>query len=33
VLAAQSVITDKLTPEMADTFVKQGIDALKSKLN
>jgi F-type H+-transporting ATPase subunit b len=33
VRAAQTVITDKLTPEMADKFVKQGIDALKSKLN
>jgi len=33
VLAAQMVIADRLTPEMADKFVKQGIDALKSKLN
>ncbi len=33
VLAAQMVIADRLTPEMADNFVKQGIDALKSKLN
>ncbi|MGH6737236.1 MAG: ATP F0F1 synthase subunit B [Methyloceanibacter sp.] len=33
VAAAQAVITAKLTPEMADKLVKQGIDALKSKLN
>jgi F-type H+-transporting ATPase subunit b len=33
VAAAQSVIAAKLTPEAADKLVKQGIDALKSKLN
>lgn len=33
IAAAQSVITDKLTPETADKLVTQGIDALKSKLN
>jgi F-type H+-transporting ATPase subunit b len=33
VTAAQMVISDKLTPETADKLVKQGIDALKSKLN
>jgi F-type H+-transporting ATPase subunit b len=33
VAAAQSVIAAKITPEAADTLVKQGIDALKSKLN
>jgi hypothetical protein len=27
------VIAEKLTPEMADKLVKQGIDALKTKLN
>jgi F-type H+-transporting ATPase subunit b len=33
VTAAQMVIAEKLTPEMADKLVKQGIDALKTKLN
>jgi F-type H+-transporting ATPase subunit b len=33
VTAAQTVIAAKLTPETADKLVKQGIDALKSKLN
>lgn len=33
VTAAQMVISEKLTPEMADKLVKQGIDALKTKLN
>jgi len=33
VTAAQAVIADKLTPEAADKLVKQGIDALKGKLN
>ncbi|MEZ5827240.1 MAG: ATP F0F1 synthase subunit B [Hyphomicrobiales bacterium] len=33
VAAAQMVIAEKLTPETADKFVKQGIDALKTKLN
>lgn len=33
IAAAQSVITDKLTPETADKLVTQGIDALESKLN
>lgn len=33
VTAAQMVISQKLTPEMADKLVKQGIDALKTKLN
>ena len=33
VAAAQSVIAARLTPEAADSLVKQGIDALKSKLN
>jgi len=33
VTAAQMVIADRLTPETADKFVKQGIDALKTKLN
>jgi F-type H+-transporting ATPase subunit b len=33
VTAAQSVIAEKLTPEAADKLVKQGIDALKGKLN
>jgi F-type H+-transporting ATPase subunit b len=31
--AAQSVIAAKLTPETADKLVKQGIEALKGKLN
>ncbi|HEX2449243.1 MAG TPA: F0F1 ATP synthase subunit B [Methyloceanibacter sp.] len=33
VTAAQTVIAQKLTPETADKLVKQGIDALKGKLN
>jgi F-type H+-transporting ATPase subunit b len=33
VAAAQSVIAEKLTPEAAETLVKQGIDALKTRLN
>jgi F-type H+-transporting ATPase subunit b len=33
VAAAQTVIADKLTPETADKLVKQGVDALKTKLN
>ena len=33
VAAAQTVIAAKLTPEAADKLVKQGIDALKGKLN
>jgi F-type H+-transporting ATPase subunit b len=33
VAAAQSVISEKITPEMADKLVKQGIDVLKTKLN
>jgi F-type H+-transporting ATPase subunit b len=33
VAAAQIVIAQKLTPETADRLVKQGIDALKGKLN
>jgi F-type H+-transporting ATPase subunit b len=33
VVAAQSVIAAKLTPETADKLVKQGIEALKGKLN
>jgi F-type H+-transporting ATPase subunit b len=33
VAAAQTVIAAKLTPEEADELVKQGIDALKGKLN
>jgi F-type H+-transporting ATPase subunit b len=33
VAAAQTVIAAKLTPEAADNLVKQGIDALKGKLN
>jgi F-type H+-transporting ATPase subunit b len=33
VAAAQAVIAAKLTPEAADKLVKQGIDALKGKLN
>jgi len=33
VTAAQMVISEKLTPETADKLVKQGIDALKSRLN
>ncbi len=33
VIAAQTVIAAKLTPDAADKLVKQGIDALKGKLN
>jgi F-type H+-transporting ATPase subunit b len=33
VAAAQIVIKEKLTPETADKLVKQGIEALKGKLN
>jgi F-type H+-transporting ATPase subunit b len=33
VAAAQSLIAKSLTPETADKLVKQGIDALKGKLN
>ena len=33
VAAAQAVIAQKLTPETADKLVKQGIEALKGKLN
>jgi F-type H+-transporting ATPase subunit b len=33
VTAAQIVIAQKLTPETADKLVKQGIEALKGKLN
>src|SRR3990170_4694300 len=33
VAAARIVIAQKLTPEAADKLVKQGIDALKGKLN
>ena len=33
VAAAQLVIAAKLTPEMADALVTQGIGALKTKLN
>ncbi len=33
VAAAQTIIAAKLTPETADALVKQGISALKSKLN
>jgi F-type H+-transporting ATPase subunit b len=33
IAAAQAVIAEKLTPEAADKLVKQGIDALKGKLN
>lgn len=33
VAAAQTVIADKLTPETADKLVKQGVDAIKTKLN
>lgn len=33
IAAAQIVIAQKLTPEAADKLVKQGIDALKGKLN
>jgi F0F1-type ATP synthase membrane subunit b/b' len=33
IVAAQSVIKAKLTPETADSLVTQGIAALKNKLN
>jgi F-type H+-transporting ATPase subunit b len=33
IAAAQRVIAEKQTPETADKLVKQGIDALKTKLN
>jgi F-type H+-transporting ATPase subunit b len=33
VAAARIVIAERLTPETADRLVKQGIDALKGKLN
>ena len=33
IAAAQSLIAKSLTPETADKLVKQGIDALKSRLN
>ena len=33
VIAAQSLIAKSLTPETADKLVKQGIEALKSRLN
>jgi len=33
VTAAQTVIAAKLTPDAADKLVKQGIDALRGKLN
>ncbi|MFO7477776.1 MAG: ATP F0F1 synthase subunit B [Methyloceanibacter sp.] len=33
ITTAQIVIAQKLTPETADKLVKQGIDALKGKLN
>jgi F-type H+-transporting ATPase subunit b len=33
IAAAQMVIAEKLTPAEADKLVKQGIDALKGKLN
>ncbi len=33
IIAAQTVIAAKLTPDAADQLVKQGIDALKGKLN
>ena len=33
IAAAQAVIKEKLTPEAADKLVKQGIDALKGRLN
>lgn len=33
VIAAQALIAKSLTPETADKLVKQGIDALKSRLN
>jgi F-type H+-transporting ATPase subunit b len=33
VAAAQIVIAEKLSPETADKLVKQGIEALKGRLN
>jgi F-type H+-transporting ATPase subunit b len=33
IAAAQAVIRENLTPEAADKLVKQGIDALKGRLN
>jgi F-type H+-transporting ATPase subunit b len=33
VAAAQIVIAQQLTPDTADKLVKQGIDALKGRLN
>jgi F-type H+-transporting ATPase subunit b len=33
VIAAQTLIANGLTPETADKLVKQGIDALKSRVN
>jgi F-type H+-transporting ATPase subunit b len=33
IAAAQAVIAEKLTPDAADKLVKQGIEALKGKLN
>ena len=33
VTAAQMIIADKLTPEMADKLVTQGVETVKSKLN
>jgi F-type H+-transporting ATPase subunit b len=33
VAAARSVIAQKLTPELADKLVRQGIEALKGRLN
>lgn len=33
IAAARTVIAEKLTPEAADKLVKQGIDALKGRLN
>jgi F-type H+-transporting ATPase subunit b len=33
VTAAQMIIADSLTPETSDKLLKQGIDALKTKLN
>ena len=33
VIAAQTLIAKSLTPETADKLVKQGIDALKSRVN
>jgi F-type H+-transporting ATPase subunit b len=33
VAAAQIVIAEKLSPEAADKLVKQGIEALKGRLN